>query len=129
MEFASNILRKGATMKKMMTAVIGMVLTVLIVVAGASAGQSKQGTARAAHDLSGREYNTKKAGISLGDARGIAGKAFAGVIVSEELEQEHGGSGLRYSFDIRKNGVTREVGVDAVTGKVLENSLEGPGSD
>ena len=48
----------------------------------------------------------------------------SGEIVSEELEQECGGSGLRYSFDIRSGPLTHEVGVDAVTGRVLENSLE-----
>jgi len=41
------------------------------------------------------------------------------------LEEERGGSGLRYSFDIKNNKVTYEVGVDAKTGKVLENAREG----
>jgi hypothetical protein len=45
------------------------------------------------------------------------------------LEREKGGSGLRYSFDISRHGVTHEVGVDTVTGKVLENSVEGPHPD
>jgi len=36
---------------------------------------------------------------------------------------------LRYSFDIERGRVTHEIGVDAKTGKVLENSLEGPHSD
>ena len=43
----------------------------------------------------------------------------------EELEKEKGGSGLRYSFDVKSGNATYEVGVDAVTGKVLENSKEG----
>ena len=59
----------------------------------------------------------------------IALKAHPGKITDEELEQEKGGSGLRYSFDIRKGKVTREVGVDAKTGKVLENAPEGPNAD
>ncbi len=42
---------------------------------------------------------------------------------------EKGGSGLRYSFDIRHGKVTQEVGVDAKTGKLLENAPEGPNAD
>ena len=57
-------------------------------------------------------------------ARSIALKARPGTITSEELEKEKGGSGFRYSFV-----VLYEVGVDAQTGKVLENSKEGPNPD
>jgi hypothetical protein len=46
-----------------------------------------------------------------------------------ELEQESGGSGLRYSFVIRHNSAKHEVGIDAKTGKVLENSIEGEHPD
>jgi hypothetical protein len=56
----------------------------------------------------------------------------AGVVsgyTGEELEKEKGGSGLRYSFDIKNAGVTHEVGVDAKTGKLLENRAEGPHAD
>jgi uncharacterized membrane protein YkoI len=67
--------------------------------------------------------------VNLADARTIALKTFPGKIKDEELEQEKGGSGLRYSFDIERGRVTHEIGVDAKTGKVLENSLEGPHSD
>lgn len=66
----------------------------------------------------------KQAKVSMAQARQIALKAYPGKIIKEELEQEKGGSGLRYSFDI-SNKVTHEVGVDARTGKVLENSVEG----
>jgi hypothetical protein len=52
--------------------------------------------------------------------------ADSGLITDEELERERGGSGLRYSFDIKSGGITQEVGVDAKTGKVLENAKEGP---
>ncbi len=62
--------------------------------------------------------------ISMSEARAIALKAFPGKIVKSELEREHGGSGLRYSFDMRKGGKWREVGVDAMTGRILENSPE-----
>ncbi|MHB8743799.1 MAG: PepSY domain-containing protein [Sulfuricaulis sp.] len=70
-----------------------------------------------------------KAKITIEQARAIALKAHAGKITDEELEKEKGGSGLRYSFDIRRGKVTQEVGVDAVTGKLLENAPEGPNAD
>ena len=38
-------------------------------------------------------------------------KARHGTITDEELEREKGGSGLRYSFDIKSNKVIYEVGV------------------
>jgi len=63
------------------------------------------------------------------DFQSVPLEAFHGKIVSEELEREKGGSGLRYSFDIRRGSVTQEVGVDAKTGKVLENDREGPNPD
>ena len=68
---------------------------------------------------------TNKAKISMSQARAIARKAFAGKIMKAELEHERGGSGLRYSFDMRQGRKWREVGVDAVTGRVLENTREG----
>ena len=77
----------------------------------------------AGHELAG------KAKITIEQARAIALKAHAGNITDEELEKEKGGGGLRYSFDIRHGKVTQEVGVDAVTGKVLENAPEGPNAD
>lgn len=67
--------------------------------------------------------------ISITQAREIALKAHPGKITDEELEREHGGSGLRYSFDIKNGSVTQEVGVDAATGRVLENKKEGPNPD
>ncbi|MEO7068427.1 MAG: PepSY domain-containing protein [Rhodanobacter sp.] len=70
-----------------------------------------------------------QAKISMTNARSIALKAYPGKIVKEELEQESGGSGLRYSFDIKLAEATHEVGVDAKTGKVLENSVEGADND
>lgn len=76
----------------------------------------------------GEEF-AKDAKVTLEQARAIALKAHPGKIVDEELEREKGGSGLRYSFDIRNGKVTQEVGVDAKTGDVLENSPEGPNAD
>ena len=66
-----------------------------------------------------------KAKIGMAEARRIAVKAFPrGKIMKEELEREGGGSGLRYSFDMKRGGAWREVGVDAMSGKVLENRPE-----
>jgi uncharacterized membrane protein YkoI len=67
--------------------------------------------------------------ITLAKARSIALKVRAGKIVDEEIEREPGGSGLRYSFDIKAAGLTYEVGVDAKTGEVLENKPEGANPD
>jgi uncharacterized membrane protein YkoI len=67
--------------------------------------------------------------ISLAQARSAALRAHPGVITDQELEKEGGGTGLRYSFDIKNQGKTFEVGVDARTGKVLENKAEGPNPD
>jgi uncharacterized membrane protein YkoI len=64
--------------------------------------------------------------VSMSQARSIALKAHPGKITDEELERERGGSGLRYSFDIKSGGITQEVGADAKTGKVLENAKEDP---
>jgi len=70
-----------------------------------------------------------KAKITLEQARSIALKAHPGAITDEELEKEKGGSGFCYSFDVKSGNVVYEVGVDAQTGKVLENAKEGPHPD
>jgi uncharacterized membrane protein YkoI len=76
--------------------------------------------------LSGAEVApAKRPVVTLSKARAIALKAFPGKIVKEELEHERGGSGLRYSFDMRRGKYWREVGVDAMTGHVLESAREG----
>lgn len=67
--------------------------------------------------------------VTLAQARKTALAAHPGVITDQELEKEGGGTGLRYSFDIKSNGKTFEVGVDGRTGKVLENKAEGPNPD
>jgi len=61
----------------------------------------------------------KEAKVSITEARAIALKAHPGTITDEELERENGGTGLRYSFDVKSGGATQEVGVDARTGRVL----------
>ncbi len=79
-------------------------------------------------DFHGKEL-AKDAKLTMDEARAIALAAHPGKITDEELEREKGGSGLRYSFDIKDARGTHEVGVDAHTGKVLENKREGPVHD
>ena len=67
--------------------------------------------------------------VSLATARATALHAHPGKITDQELEKEGGGTGLRYSFDVMSRGKTYEVGVDAKTGKVLENKAEGAHPD
>lgn len=85
-------------------------------------------TSVSAYAYSGAKLE-KQAHIGIDQARAIALKAFPGKITDEELEKEHGGSGLRYSFDIQRGNIKHEVGVDAITGKLLENSQEGQNPD
>jgi uncharacterized membrane protein YkoI len=81
-----------------------------------------------AWSYSGDELS-KTAKVTMEQATDIALKARPGKITDKELEKEKGGSGLRYSFDVRSKGVTYEVGVDAQTGAVLENGREGAHPD
>ena len=89
------------------------------------AGQRHQNNAavQAAQDVTG---NPK---LGFNEALQVALKVQPGSVANEELENEPGGSGLRYSFDIKSGVDTHEVGVDAMTGVVLENSVEGPNPD
>lgn len=70
---------------------------------------------------------SKYATVSLAQARAIALRTVHGTIVAQELEKEK--NGLRYSFDIKLGTKTYEVGVDAKTGKVVENVVEGKNPD
>ncbi len=104
-----------------MRKLICLTAVAMLAATGASAAPAKHGFAGAS--LSPR------AKIKLAEARGTALSVRPGVITDQELEKEKGGSGLRYSFDIKSNGKTFEVGVDAKTGKVLENGAEGTHAD
>ncbi len=95
------------------------IAAVLCVAFGASAAFAAPPGHFAGERLAGQ------AKITLAQARAIARAARPGVITDQELEKEGGGTGLRYSFDIKAGGQTFEVGVDARTGKVLENAREG----
>lgn len=89
------------------------------------AGQRHQNVAAG---LTGQDAGTD-AKLGFNAALQVALKVQPGSVVNEELEQETGGSGLRYSFDIKSGVDTHEVGIDAMTGAVLENSVEGPNAD
>ena len=75
------------------------------------------------------ERLAKQAKITMTTATQIALKARPGTVTDRELEREGGGSGLRFSFDIKNAGTTYEVGVDARDGRVLEISREGANPD
>lgn len=61
--------------------------------------------------------------ISMAKARSAALKLAPGRIISSEYEKE--GGGWRYSFDIQQPGHVQEIGIDGMTGKVVENKSEG----
>lgn len=61
--------------------------------------------------------------ISMADARAMALKLAPGRIISSEYEKE--GGVWRYSFDIQQKGNVQEIGIDARTGKIVENKSEG----
>lgn len=98
-------------------------LTCVAAAIGLFATTAVAATTPATPSLKGHEL-AAGAKVSLDQARAIATKARSGTIVDQEIEKEHGGSGLRYSFDVKAGAKTYEVGVDAVTGKVLENGGE-----
>ena len=61
--------------------------------------------------------------ISMASARATALKLAPGKVISSEYEKE--GGIWRYSFDIQQRGNVQEIGIDARTGKVVENKSEG----
>ena len=102
-----------------------LIVSTLAMALGAAAA-AQAATAPATY--TGHEL-ASQAKVGLEQAQGIALKARPGAVTDKELEKEKGGSGLRWSFDIKSGGKTFEVGVDAKTGKILENKAEGPHPD
>jgi hypothetical protein len=100
----------------------------MIVLAFLGIGTAEVATSKPVIGYKG-EALAAKAKVTLDQARAIALKARPGKITDYELENEHGGSGLRYSFDIEANAKPYEVGVDARKGLVLENKPEGSHPD
>ena len=64
--------------------------------------------------------------LSMASARAIALKRAPGRIKDAEYEFEKGG--WRYSFDIAQGKRIHEIGVDAMTGRIVEDSFEAPGA-
>jgi Peptidase propeptide and YPEB domain len=69
----------------------------------------------------------KKPKLSMQEAQKIALEKEPGTIKSSELEKEHGV--LIYSFDIVRDNQIHEVGVDANTGKIVEDKIEDPAAE
>lgn len=70
-----------------------------------------------------------RADITLTEAEITALRVRPGSIKARELQKEKSGGGLRYTFTVTDRGKDYEVGVDARTGKVVENRLEGKKAD
>ena len=85
-------------------------------------------SALSAQAYDGSRY-AHEARISLHQAEKIAKKAYPGTIVEVALRHERGGSGLRYSFDVRGHHRTHEIAVDAKTGRILRNERESEHDD
>jgi uncharacterized membrane protein YkoI len=100
-------------------------LTVIIAFSAALVATSGMAAAASRSPHYAGEQFASQAHITIVRAERIALTARPGDITDRELEKERGGSGLRYSFDIKSGGTVYEVGVDARTGKVLENDIEG----
>ena len=66
---------------------------------------------------------TPPAKITQAQARAIALEAAPGVVQAAEYEKE--GGGWRYSFDIRQGKRIHEIGVDARSGRIVEDKYEG----
>lgn len=98
-------------------------------IAGATAFALTLGAgAAAAASYPGQQY-ASHAHVAIEQARATVIRLVPhSTIVAQELERETGGSGWRYSFDVKTAAETREVGIDAQSGKVLENSVESASS-
>jgi uncharacterized membrane protein YkoI len=112
-------------MKCNMSAAVALALAMLSGGAAAQGfgGWRLGGAGAGAPTFRGHQF-ASHARLSLSQARAAALKARPGALVDQELEKELGGSGLRYSFDVLSGGKIYEVGVDAKTGKILENDIE-----
>ena len=70
---------------------------------------------------------SKQAKITHAEAEKTALAKEPGTVTERELEKEHGK--LIYSFDIKTANGIHEVNVDAVSGKIVEDSVESPSAE
>jgi len=103
-------------------------MRIMVFITGGAIIAASSVTAAPIEHFAGAEL-LPRAKVTLAQARAAAVLAHPGVITGQELEKEGGGTGLRYSFDIKNGSKTYEVGIDARTGRVLENKAEGPNPD
>ncbi len=96
---------------------------VALALGAAVAGSAAAAFAAPTQQLTGHQLMTQ-ATVSLKQARSIALRAAHGTIVSQQIEREAGGSGLRYTFSVKTAAGMREIGIDAKTGTVLGNVAE-----
>ncbi len=81
------------------------------------------GMAAFATNVAAKQPAAPPAKLTMPQARMIALKIAPGRVVDGEYEKE--GGGWRYSFDIRQGKRIHEIGVDANTGKIVEDKFEG----
>jgi len=93
-------------------------ISVLFFAGGASADQTGY--------YSGYELS-KDAQVTMDQASRIVLQMYPGGVITDRfLARETGGTGLRYTFDVRSQAHIMEVGVDANTGDVIANQIEIP---
>ncbi|HEY4050668.1 MAG TPA: PepSY domain-containing protein [Acidobacteriaceae bacterium] len=68
-----------------------------------------------------------KTQLTMEDARKIALQKESGNVKSQELEKEKGR--WIFSFDIERDKQIHEVGIDANTGEIIEDSVENPADE
>jgi uncharacterized membrane protein YkoI len=73
--------------------------------------------------LAAPPLHAPKPKLTSAQARAIALRAAPGRVISAEYEKE--GGGWRYSFDIQQRGHVQEIGVDGMSGRIVENKSEG----
>jgi uncharacterized membrane protein YkoI len=86
------------------------------------------GLALGAKSAESKEMSESQATISLEEAIGIAKKAFPGKVIEAEYEREDEKDFYEVTI-ASSQGETRELTIDAETGKVLENEEESEHDD
>lgn len=92
----------------------------IIAMAGLATTASVAATSASAASLARKVPAAK---LSMAQARATALRVAPGKVIKSEYEKE--GGAWRYSFDIRQKNHIQEIGVNAMTGKIVENKSEG----